>query len=262
MPNIRPPAVAGSFYPDNPDTLASMIESYLEQAEPTDKVPKAMIVPHAGYIYSGLAAASAFSCLIPFKKRITRVVLLGPSHRVAFNGVATSSADYFQTPLGNIRIDQSSYQKINSLPQVQQINEAHQFEHSLEVQLPFLQAVLDNFTIVPLVIGDSDSKNVSEVLEALWGGEETLLVISSDLSHFLDYDTANSRDKLTCIAIEQLLPESINDEDACGRNPIKGLLVSAKKHKLNTTTLSLYNSGDSAGDKNRVVGYGSWLFTA
>ena len=262
MLSIRKAAVAGQFYPDDPLQLQETIAGLLSEAGSSENnavQPKAIIVPHAGYIYSGLAAASAFASLLPFRKKITRVVLLGPSHRVGFKGLAVSNADYFQTPLGNIRIEKDSIDHILSLPQVSSIDEAHQFEHSLEVELPFLQEVLDDFSLIPIVVGDADSQTVSEVLELLWGSEETLIVISSDLSHFYDYKNAQQRDKATCQSIENLSPELINYDDACGRNPIKGMLVSAQKHNLTVTTLALCNSGDTAGDKDRVVGYGAWV---
>ena len=263
MPSIRKAAVAGQFYPDDPAQLKTMVRQFLAETTPTMPTaqPKALIAPHAGYIYSGSAAAAAFSRLLPFREEITRIVLLGPSHRVGFNGLAVSSADYFQTPLGDIGIDQASIRQALSLPQVSLMDEAHELEHSIEVELPFLQEALDDFTLVPIVVGNADSQSVSEVLEMLWGDDSTLIVISSDLSHFLDYNTAQKRDEKTCESIENLSPNSIDYDDACGRNPIKGLLVSAKKHCLSVTTLVLCNSGDTAGDKNRVVGYGSWVLT-
>jgi len=262
MLSIRKAAVAGQFYPDDPRQLQETIAGLLLEAgssENNSVQPKAIIVPHAGYIYSGLAAASAFASLLPFRKKIIRIVLLGPSHRVRFNGLAVSNADYFQTPLGNIRIEKESINQILSLPQVSSIDEAHLFEHSLEVELPFLQEILDDFSLIPIVVGDADSQSVSEVLELLWGSEETLIIISSDLSHFHDYKNAQQRDTATCQSIENLSPELISYDDACGRNPIKGMLVSAQKHDLTVTTLALCNSGDTAGDKDRVVGYGAWV---
>jgi len=273
MPSIRKAAVSGQFYPDDKPYLQEMIAHFLDDAisrsvsknkPPLITLnaalkPKAIIVPHAGYIYSGMVAATAFSCLLPFKEQIKRIILLGPSHRVSFSGLATSSADYFQTPLGNTRIDQEANRQICLLPQVNLNDDAHQFEHSLEVELPFLQLVLGDFSLVPLVVGDANDEAVSEVLEMLWGDSETLVVISSDLSHFLDYESARQRDQKTCEAIESYSLESIHYDDACGKNPIKGLLLSAQKHALNITRLALCNSGDTAGDKARVVGYGAWV---
>jgi len=262
MLSIRKAAVAGQFYPDDPLQLQDTIAGLLSKAGSLENnivQPKAIIVPHAGYIYSGLAAASAFASLLPFRDKITRIVLLGPSHRVGFNGLAVSNADYFQTPLGTIRIEKGAIGKILSLPQVSANDEAHLFEHSLEVELPFLQEVLDDFSLIPIVVGDADGQSVSEVLELLWGDEDTLIVISSDLSHFHDYKNAQQRDTATCQSIENLSPELISYDDACGRNPIKGILISAQKHNLTVTTLALCNSGDTAGGKERVVGYGAWV---
>ena len=260
MSGTRSAAVAGLFYPADPAQLQADIKAMLATVESQQTHPKALIVPHAGYIYSGPIAASAYAQLIPIATEISRVILLGPCHRVPLTGLATSSADFFETPLGRIRIDRDAIQQIATLPQVQEFDLTHQQEHSLEVQLPFLQQVLDNFTLVPLVVGDASADEVSEVLELLWGGDETLIVISSDLSHYHDYETARAMDSNTCHAIEQMNPDAIHYEQACGRNPVTGLLRSAQKHGLNVTTLDLRNSGDTAGDKRQVVGYGAWLF--
>lgn len=269
MHPIRKAAVAGMFYPDDPEELHNTVARFLDEARQVpqtytaEQPPKALIVPHAGYVYSGSAAATGFSRLLPFRDLIHQIVLLGPSHRVGFAGLAVSDATYFQTPLGNIPIDQLAIEQILALPQVSVIEQAHALEHSLEVQLPFLQEVFEEFTLIPIVVGDADTESVSEVLETLWGDEHTLLVISSDLSHFHNYQTAQQLDKSTCTAIESLQPEAIGYDDACGRNPIKGLLLSAQKHHLSATTLALWNSYDSAGntlaDKTRVVGYGCWM---
>jgi hypothetical protein len=223
-------------------------------------VPKAIIVPHAGYIYSGPIAASAYALLAPLRERIKRVVLLGPCHRVPLRGLAATSADFFETPLGSIAIDHKALDQILSLPQVQLFDSTHAQEHSIEVQLPFLQEVLADFTLVPLVVGDAEAEDVDEVLELLWGGDETLIVISSDLSHYHDYNSARILDSRTSQAIEQLDGTSIQYGDACGRNPVIGLLLAARKRHLKVTTLDLRNSGDTAGDRSRVVGYGAWAF--
>ena len=223
--------------------------------------PKALIVPHAGYIYSGPIAASAFAQLKELKHIVKRVILLGPCHRVPLRGLATSSADYFETPLGTIRIDREAIKQIASLPQVEEFDLTHQQEHSLEVQLPFLQEILDDFSLVPLVVGEASAEDVSEVIDTLWGDEETLIVISSDLSHYHDYNTARAMDTKTCHAIENMNPSDIHYDQACGRNPVTGLLVAAKKHGLQVTTLDLRNSGDTAGDKSSVVGYGAWALS-
>ncbi len=260
MSRIRSAAVAGLFYPADPAQLHREIQSMLAMTEQTGSAPKALIVPHAGYIYSGPVAASAFAQLQNISQQIERVILLGPCHRVPLRGLATTSADYFETPLGRIKIDRDAINQILSLQQVEEFDLTHQQEHSLEVQLPFLQEVLDDFTLVPLVVGDTRAEEVSEVLEHLWGGDETLIVISSDLSHYHDYNTARAIDNETCEAIEAMNPAAIHYEQACGRNPVTGLLLAAKKHGLHPTTLDLRNSGDTAGDKSSVVGYGAWAF--
>lgn len=260
MSGIRPAAVAGMFYPGDAAQLHADIQAMLSSAPADGSVPKAIIVPHAGYVYSGPTAASAYARLIPYRSIIKRVILLGPCHRVALTGLATTSADYFETPLGTIAIDQDSILNILPLPQVKEFDLTHQQEHSLEVQLPFLQEVLDEFVLVPLVVGDASAEDIHEVLETLWGGEETLIVISSDLSHYHDYDTARSMDSQTCNAIERLDSSAISHEQACGRNPVKGLLRAALLHNMKVTTLDMRNSGDTAGSKDQVVGYGAWVF--
>lgn len=261
MSKIRPAAVAGLFYPADAAQLHRDIQSMLSVAEQTESVPKAVIVPHAGYIFSGPVAASAFAQLKNIRHIVKRVIVLGPCHRVPLNGLATSSADYFETPLGSIGIDREAINQIASLPQVEEFDLTHQQEHSLEVQLPFLQEVLDDFSLVPLVVGDTRAEEISEVLEKLWGGDETLIVISSDLSHYHDYNTARAMDNETCLAIEKMDAAAIHYDQACGRNPVIGLLLAAKKHGLHATTLDLRNSGDTAGDKSSVVGYGAWAFS-
>jgi AmmeMemoRadiSam system protein B len=255
----RQPAVAGSFYPANPQQLQQMLTQYLQDAETDTKVPKAIIAPHAGYIYSGAIAASAYTRLKIAHDRINRVVIIGPSHRIGFHGLAVSQADAFVTPLGNIPVDTQAVQAITQFPFVQYIEQAHSHEHSLEVQLPFLQAVLDNFSIVPIVAGDASPEQVSQVLAALWGDSETLIVISSDLSHYHDYTTAQNLDKATSIAIENLQYEKLNFESACGRVPVSGLLKLARDKALTVKNIDLRNSGDTAGDKQRVVGYGAYI---
>lgn len=260
--HTRTPAVAGSFYPGDSDTLDLSIDTFLQQAEikPGTVKPRALIVPHAGYVYSGPIAASAYVQLLPFAAQISRVVLLGPSHRVPLLGIASSSLDSFTTPLGEIPLDRSTIKQLEQLPFVEAYDEAHQQEHSLEVQLPFLQKILGNFTLVPLVIGQADDEQVSEVIEQLWQDEATLFLISSDLSHYLDYQRAKQCDLATSNAIAGLQPQKIHYEQACGRSGIAGMLLSAKKHHLNVQLLDLRNSGDTAGSKDRVVGYGSWAF--
>jgi len=255
----RQPAVAGTFYPAEPQQLHLLIDQYLSDAETAPKVPKAMIVPHAGYIYSGPVAAIAYARLIKAHDQITRVVLIGPSHRVGFYGLAVTSAQNFITPLGSIEVDQQAVRMIAKLPFVDYREQAHALEHSLEVHLPFLQETLDDFKIVPIVTGDAPVEQASQVLELLWGGEETLIVISSDLSHYHDYATCQKLDKATSAAIESLQYENLGFDSACGRVGVSGLLKLAREKSLAVKTIDLRNSGDTAGDKKRVVGYGAYI---
>lgn len=262
MPQTREPAVAGMFYPDDPVLLQQQLDGLLRGEGDPEIRPKALIVPHAGYIYSGPVAASAYEQLYPIREQIERVVLLGPAHRVGFRGLAATSARYFSTPLGLIRIDQEAMDEVLLMPQVKVLDEAHAQEHSLEVQLPFLQTVLNkDFGLIPFVVGEADSETVAEVIEKLWGGAETLLVISSDLSHYQDYATARRLDSATSTAIEHLNPAAIDYHQACGRNPVNGLLLAARHHHLRVKTLDLRNSGDTAGGRDRVVGYGAYAFS-
>ncbi len=260
MSKIRQPAVAGMFYPAEPETLRRTVERYLAEAKALPDRPKAIIVPHAGYVYSGAVAASAYKAVENIADQVRRVVLLGPAHRVPFRGLALSSADCFATPLGEVPLDKAAESDLADLPQVKVFDDAHALEHSLEVQLPFLQEVLGSFTLVPLVVGDTTDEAVAEVLERLWDGRETLIVISSDLSHYHDYETARRLDEATCKAIEHLQPEAIRPHDACGRLPVNGLLLAARRHGLKATTVDLRNSGDTAGPHDQVVGYGAWIF--
>lgn len=258
---IRPPAVAGSFYPGRPERLADDVKSLLSAARPPirDTAPKALIVPHAGYIYSGPIAASAYACLAAGRDTIRRVVLLGPVHRVPIRSMALPQADAFETPLGIVAVDRQAADSIRHLPQVETNDAAHAWEHSLEVQLPFLQAVLADFSLVPLAVGNATGSEVAEVLEILWGGPETLIVVSSDLSHYLPYEAARRTDRATSDAILRL-DVPIDHEQACGGTPVNGLLLSAQRHHLQAELLDLRNSGDTSGDRSRVVGYGAFAF--
>jgi hypothetical protein len=261
MHQIRQPAVAGTFYPDTPDELAHNIASLLADAQvtPSEKYPKAIIVPHAGYIYSGAIAAAAYAKLTAGRAQITRVVLLGPVHRVPVHGLALPGVETFATPLGNIPIDQAAVALLSKMPQIVTSADAHTWEHALEVQLPFLQTVLDKFSLIPLAVGDATPEEVAEVLELLWGGAETLIVISSDLSHFLPYPAAQTIDRQTSQRILELRGP-LTHEQACGGTPINGMLLAARHHHLHPLLLDLRNSGDTAGDKDRVVGYASFAF--
>ncbi len=260
MTQIREPAVAGQFYPGSPTELDATIRTFFDEvAAPQGPAPKAMIVPHAGYVYSGPIAATAYARLRPHRAQYTRVVLLGPCHRVAVSGLALSGADVFRTPLGDVPLDQIAIAGL-TMPEVSVVDASHRFEHSLEVHLPFLQTVLESFSLVPLVVGDATPEAVAGVLDALWGGPETLIVVSSDLSHYLSYDDARLSDNATCVAIENFDVQSIDHDHACGATPIRGLLMAAKRRGMSVATLDLRNSGDTSGDKRHVVGYGSWLF--
>lgn len=257
----RPTAVAGAFYPAAPDTLAAMIAGLLADAPGHDGAPpKAIIAPHAGYVYSGPTAAAVYARLRPARGTVRRVVLIGPAHRVAFRGLALSGADVLDTPLGPLAVDKDAAGALKDLSFVTVFDAAHAQEHSLEVHLPFLKAVLGDVAVVPLVAGDCTPAQVAEVLDRLWGGPETLIVISSDLSHFLDYDTCKRVDARTVAAIEHLDPGPIGFDQACGRLPIAGLLETARRKALRVETVDVRSSGDTAGPRDRVVGYGAWAF--
>ncbi len=258
--SVRNPAVAGVFYPARARELQQLVRTYLASAQSKGATPKAIIAPHAGYIYSGAIAASAYVRLMEAREIIARVILLGPAHRVPFRGLAVPSVDSLATPLGEVAVDKAAVAQLAHLPQVHVMDEAHASEHSLEVHLPFLQTVLSHFTLVPLAVGEATPAQVGEVLECLWGGAETLIVISSDLSHYHDYETAQRMDSATSRAIEQLRLEDIEYEQACGRVPINGLLYVARKRGLSAETVDLRNSGDTAGPRDQVVGYGAYVF--
>ena len=262
MPTVRAPAVAGRFYPSDAAVLSKMVQEYLDTAvsTPTSKIPKALIAPHAGYIYSGPIAGAAYRSLQGRCSHVKRVVLVGPAHTMRIRGLATLSVDALASPLGNVDVEQEAIKKLSSLPQVHINDAAHAQEHGLEVHLPFLQTILDSFTIVPFVVGEATGAEVAEVLSMLWGSDETLIVISSDLSHFYDYETAVKLDTQTAEAIVRQQPDKLAYGSACGRLPIQGLLHQAKKYQLTAQQLDLRNSGDTAGSKDRVVGYGAFAF--
>ncbi|MDK9703075.1 MAG: AmmeMemoRadiSam system protein B [Sulfuritalea sp.] len=257
----RPPAVAGMFYPGDPASLRDELLTCLAVSPASTPAQagllKAVIVPHAGYIYSGGTAGRAYALLAPLKNRIRRVVLLGPCHRVSVRGLAAPTVQAFATPLGSIPLDRAALDALADLPQVVASDDAHAQEHSLEVQLPFLQTVLGEFDLVPLAVGHASSGDVAQVLDRLWGGPETLIVISSDLSHFHGYREAQAIDGATAehiLALDQLT----SFDQACGALPINGLLALARKRGLRIERVAQCNSGDTAGDKSRVVGYASF----
>ncbi|HMO03443.1 MAG TPA: AmmeMemoRadiSam system protein B [Kiritimatiellia bacterium] len=259
---IRPPAVAGMFYPAHPRELRHEIASYLADVRGfTGSPPKALIAPHAGYIYSGPIAGSAYATLSGSRSGIRRVVIASPSHRVGFRGMATSSATAFRTPLGDVSVDSEASAALLACPGVHVLDRAHRDEHGIEVHLPFLQHVLADFRIAPIVVGDTDDATMAAALAAVWGGDETLVVISSDLSHYLPYARAQAIDNATSRAIVALDPEAIAPDQACGQRAIRGLLCLARDLHLTATTLDLRNSGDTAGDRSSVVGYGAYAFT-
>ena len=262
MNAVRPAAVAGTFYPGGAAELADCVSSYLARtrvpAEP--RLPKAIIAPHAGYIYSGPVAASIYARLAPLRGKIRRVILAGPAHRVYVPGAAVPSAGAFASPLGDVALDRGALDALRKLPFVETSDRAHAYEHSLEVHLPFLQSVLGDFRLVPLVVGDASPAQMAQVFDSLWGGGETLIVVSSDLSHYLPYDEARRRDQETAKAI-LALDANLEPEDACGAAPINGLLRTARSRGMRCEQIDVRNSGDTAGDKDRVVGYGSFAFT-
>jgi MEMO1 family protein len=258
---IRRATCAGRFYPADPAELRELIESCLRHAKPAARSsPKAIIAPHAGYIYSGPVAGSAYRLWRDTGDGIRRILLLGPTHYVDFEGIALSSASGFETPFGVVPVDQDWTGRVRQLPQVRVMDSAHEPEHALEVQLPFLQTVLGEFSMVPLLVGGVGAPEVLEVLEPLWGGEETRLVVSSDLSHYHDYLTAIAVDAATAHAIEHLDPGIIDGDHACGSRAIRGLIALARRHGLGATAIDLRNSGDTAGPRDRVVGYGAFAF--
>jgi len=256
----RLPAVAGSFSPADPDALAAQVDGLVPTVV-TGPAPKALIVPHAGYVYSGPVAGLGYATLGAARDRIERVVLLGPAHRVPLRGLAVTSADQWVTPLGSVTIDDAARQAVLTLPSVEVDDRAHAAEHSLEVHLPFLQRTLRQFSLLPLVVGHADAETVATVLDTVWGGPETLVVVSTDLSHYQDHATASVHDRRTADAITAGHPDAIRPDDACGAHPVRGLLVAARRHHLHSRLLDLRNSGDTAGPRDRVVGYGAFSLT-
>lgn len=257
---VRAPAVAGIFYPDKPQELAGAVKSYVARAAapPLTAAPKAVVTPHAGYIYSGPVAGSAYASLAPAAHRITRIILVGPSHRMAFPGPATSAASAFDSPLGPVYVDRNAVATLTAGGLAREFEAAHKNEHSLEVQLPFLRQCFPEARIVPILAGDDDWPSLAKTLDLLWGGEETAIVISSDLSHYHDYATAKALDAETAARVEQLAGGAIELDQACGATGLNALLSVAASKGLRCTTLDLRNSGDTAGPRDRVVGYGAF----
>lgn len=260
MASIRPAAVAGMFYPGERRALAAEVARFLDAGEelaPRLAFPKALVVPHAGYVYSGAIAARAYQELAAARGIVGRVVLIGPAHRVPVRGLAAPGVDAFETPLGTVALDRAALRLLGDLPQIVKSDPAHAMEHSLEVQLPFLQTVLGEFTLVPLAVGMASVAEVAEVLERLWGGPETLIVISTDLSHYHAYSEARRIDSATLARIAARSTD-IDHDEACGATPLNGLLSCAKKRDIPVRLLAVCNSGDTAGGKDSVVGYSSF----
>jgi AmmeMemoRadiSam system protein B len=259
---IRAPAVAGSFYPDDAAELSGMVDRLLAEAAPPS-VPfrvAAVIAPHAGYGYSGPVAASAFASLRQAGPAARRVVVIGPSHHLAFRGLALPRRQPFRTPLGDVPLDREAVTALAALPHVVLDDEPHLTEHAIEVELPFLQRLLGDFTLVPLVVGTATAVEVAQVLEQVWDPETTLVVASSDLSHYYAHATAERLDGETALRIEALAGDELGPEQACGWLAVAGLLRLARAHGLTPLRLDLRTSGDTAGDRSRVVGYGAWAF--
>jgi AmmeMemoRadiSam system protein B len=254
--------VAGLFYPDDPKALDAAVAHYLGEAKPPAHAcaDKALIVPHAGYIYSGPVAGTAYARLLDRQVPVSRVVLLGPSHRVPFRGIAGCTWDGYETPLGDIPLDESGAAQLVDAHLIEVRDDAHGAEHSLEVHLPFLQRTLGEFTLLPLVVGEATADRVGQVLESVWGRDDTLIVISSDLSHYHPYEVCREIDNRTSGKILALDYEHLDYEDACGRAPISGLLWLSRRKGLRGDLLDLRNSGDTAGDRSQVVGYGAYAF--
>jgi AmmeMemoRadiSam system protein B len=254
------PAVAGAFYPAEPSRLRSEVSSLLAGAASPRSAPKALIAPHAGYAYSGRIAAAAFATLRVGAQKISRVVLIGPAHYVPFHGIAVPTVQRFATPLGEVPLDEEALKAVGDCEFVVAAHVAHEPEHALEVELPFLQSVLASFQLAPLLVGDAPPEAVAEALRCLWGGSETLIVVSSDLSHYLNYDHAQRLDLETAAAIERGDWASLGPSRACGWLAIAGLLQECTRLSLSARCLGLCNSADTAGSRDRVVGYGAWAF--
>ena len=253
----RPPAVAGLFYPDDPYELRAVLSGYLDQSPAVSGRPKAIIVPHAGYVYSGPIAAAAYRAIAEVAPGIERVVLAGPSHRIPVPGIAVPDVSAFDTPLGQVPLDRPTIERLLQLPDVYATNLPHRLEHSLEVQLPFLQVTVPTFTLVPLAVGEATAESMAAVFDACWGGPETLIVVSSDLSHYRDYAGAQAVARRTVQAILERR-DDLSDEQACGCRVLNGFMRVARARGLSVRALDVRNSGDTSGDRSRVVGYGAF----
>lgn len=257
---VRPPAVAGAFYPADRPTLAGMVGRFLEltHARPVAGV-RGIVAPHAGYIYSGPVAASAFRAAEGARDQVRRAIVFGPAHLVPITGIAAPSHEAFLTPLGEVPVDTAAVAELAAEGLVRIDDAPHAPEHAIEVELPFLLETLGPLPIVPLVFGRASDAEAIEVIRRLWD-DETLLIVSTDLSHYLPYQTARLRDRRTATAIEALRPGEIGPDDACGHLALRAALALAREEGLRALQLDLRNSGDTAGDRARVVGYGAWAF--
>jgi AmmeMemoRadiSam system protein B len=261
---VRQPVVAGSFYPADPRALRALVADLLAHAPDASGVapPKAIVAPHAGYIYSGPVAATAYRRIEARWSEIERVVIVGPSHRVALDGLAVAASDAFASPLGEVAVDGHARDALAVLPHVAIDDAPHADEHSLEVHLPFLQHVLTRpWTLVPIVVGRAPAIEVADALASVWGGTDTLVVVSTDLSHYHDYPSAAALDRRTADAIVAREVDTIDPADACGAHPLRGLLELARRAGLEVELLDLRSSGDTAGDRTKVVGYGAFAVT-
>jgi AmmeMemoRadiSam system protein B len=262
---VRPTAVAGLFYPDDADELSAIVDREMEATAIRAEypAPKALIAPHAGYAYSGAIAASAYATLGPAAAGIRRVVLLGPAHRVPLEGMAVPTVAAFASPLGEVPIDPELVEIALRSRHVVADDRPHDDEHGLEVHLPFLQRVIgaSGWTLLPVVVGQTDADVVADLLLSVWGGPETLVVVSTDLSHYHSHDTARNLDAATAGAILARRASAIRPSDACGVYPLRGLLVVAERLGMDLTLLDLRTSADTAGEPSRVVGYGAFSVT-
>jgi AmmeMemoRadiSam system protein B len=259
---VRPPAAAGLYYPKDAEGLRRTLRALLDApgcAPVEGPAPKALVVPHAGYAYSGSVAAAAYRLLATAAETIRHVVLIGPSHRVPMRGLAMPASDFFATPCGEIPIDAAGRNRLREFGLAGVADAPHATEHSLEVQLPFLQQLLGDFELLPIAVGQVPHGQVARALEAVWGGAETLVVVSSDLSHYHTLDLARQLDGLTTGAILDRRGD-ISDEQACGAEGINGLLEIARHRGMRVALLEQRTSADTAGDRSRVVGYGSYAF--
>ncbi len=256
----RAPACDSRFYPSERAALQESVDSYVDESPPElGGRPEAVIAPHAGYVYSGMVAGRAYGAAAPIAESVERVVLIGPSHFTRFEGLASSRASAFETPLGMTPLDRETIDELASRDVIHVAEEPHRDEHSLETHLPFIQTLFGEVELVPVVTGEAPDEAVADLIEETWNDRETFVAVSSDLSHHLDYETARDVDRTTCEAIESLEPDDIGRRDACGRLAIRGLLLAADRRELSVETLDLQNSGDTAGGRDEVVGYGAWV---